>query len=114
MIKHNGYSVEYKEKIARELSLRKIGVTEMSKRENVAPSTLRKWVNRFGYIENSTKIDNSSELKQLRKKVSEYENALGEMALELHLLKKMEKFSFQLKRKQNLSSPISPSILVSK
>lgn len=49
MIKRNRYSLEYKEKLVRELSLGKVSLTEVSKREKVSYQTLQKWTVQFGY-----------------------------------------------------------------
>lgn len=111
MIKRNRYSVEFKEKNGRELALGQISVAEVSKREGVSVPTLNKWKNRFGFGEYDEADSNKKELIELRKKVGIYESALGEMALEIHLLKKLQQYSYQKMRKRNLSGSISPSIL---
>lgn len=110
MIKRNRYSLEYKEKLVRELSLGKVTLTEVSKREKVSYQTLQKWTVQFG--NGGGRGPDSSEVKMLKKKLAECESAMGEMALELHLLKKMEKFSLELKRRKNSSGVISPSSTV--
>lgn len=113
MIKRNRYSVEYKEKIGRELALGQISASEISKREGISVQTLNKWKIRFGFEEYNEADSDKKELIELRKKVAVYESALGEMAIEIHLLKKLQKYSYQRMRKRNLSGSISPSILES-
>ncbi len=114
MIKRNRHSVEFKQKIGRELALGQTSIAEVSKREGISIQTLNHWKNRFGFEEQGDVVDEKRELNELRKKVAAYESALGEMALEIHLLKKLQKYSYQQKKKRNLSGVISPSILESK
>lgn len=109
MIKRNRYALEYKEKLVREISMGKVTLTEVSKREKVSYQTLQKWMIQFG---SGAVGSSSSEVKMLKKKLAECESAMGEMAIELHLLKKMEKFSLELKRRKNSSGVISPSSTV--
>lgn len=108
MINRNRYSLEFKQKIARELALG-TSITEICKREGISVQTLTKWKNRFGFNGQSEVLGDQKELMELRKKVALYEAALGEMAMELHLLKKVQQFSLQQQRKKNLSGVISPS-----
>ncbi len=113
MIKRNRYSVEFKEKIGRELALGQIGIAEVSKREGISIQTLSKWKSRFGFDGNKEENNEKQELLELRKKVAAYESALGEMAFEIHLLKKLQKYSYQQMKKRSLSGTISPSTLES-
>ncbi len=107
MISRRRYSREFKEKIGRELSLGQSTLAEVCKREGVSIPTLTKWRNQFGFGEDVIHSENK-EINDLRKKISIYESALGEMALENHLLKKMHLFAGELKRKKDLSENTSP------
>jgi transposase len=113
MIKRKQYSLEYKESLVNEFLLGNVSLAELSKRENIAHSTLNTWIKSYESEKNSSSAD-ASEIKRLKKKLAESEQALGEMALELHFLKKMEEYLQEQKRKKNSSRPISRSILASR
>ena len=108
MISRRRYNEEFKKKIGRELSLNQSSFPEVCKRENISIPTLTKWRDRFGFGENISPNENA-ELKELRKKVGIYESALGEMALEIHLLKKLHLYAGEQKRKKDLLETISRS-----
>jgi transposase-like protein len=106
MISRRRYSQEFKEKIGRELSLGQISISEVCKREQISIPTLTKWRNQFGFGMEISQNE-SFELKELRKKVGIYESALGEMAMEIHLLKKINIYAGEQKRKKDSLEIIS-------
>ena len=99
MIRRKHHSTEYKEKIVLELISGQSTVTQLAQREEVHPQTLRNW--RKQYDSGAFRNSHSNEIA-LRKRVAELEHALGEMALENHILKKTEKILSELRRKGEL------------
>lgn len=113
MIKRRRYSLEFKEKIGRELSLKQTSLSEVCKREGISVTTLGKWREQYGFGETTHQTENA-EIKELRRRLSISESALGEMALEIHLLKKLHLYAGEQKRKRDLSGTISPSSMESR
>ena len=113
MISRKRYSQEFKEKIGRELCLSQSSFPEVCKREGISITTLKKWRDRFGFGENVNQTENR-ELNDLRRQISTYEGAFGDMALQIHLLKKLHLYAGEQKRKRDLSGTISPSSMESK
>ena len=113
MITRKRYSLEFQKKIARELNAGQSSLSEISKREGISIQTISKWRDKYGFGFQKNEID-SNEVKELKRLVSEYEAALGEMALQNHVLKKMQEFALARERKKSSSGVISQSLLVSK
>jgi transposase-like protein len=109
MVKRKIYSTEYKNKLSAEL-VGGISLAEVSKRENVSSDTLRRWKEEYLNFSGEETIS-KKELLELRKKVGELSVLLADALLEIDILKKTEKFLVAKKRKDLLSSPISPSSL---
>lgn len=115
MIKRKRYREEFKKKIGVELSLGQSSLSEVSKREIISNTTLTKWRDKYGFRDaTSTQGSDSNEVKELKKLVSEYESALGEMALQNHVLKKLQEFALVREKRKNLSGVIFPSVLGSR
>ena len=116
MINRRKYGIEFKKKIGRELSLGQSRASAISKREAISIPTLYKWRDKYGIGAESAKtsFDNEAEVRELRTLVAVYESALGEMALEIHLLKKIQEFASARERRKSLSGVISQSISRSK
>lgn len=112
MITRKRYGMDFQKKLAIELSTGQSSLSEVSKRERISVQTLSKWRDKYGYGEGIQKNEmDSNEVKELKRLVSEYESALGEMALQNHVLKKMQEFALAREKKKNLSGVISPSML---
>lgn len=112
MINRRKYGIEFKKKIGRELSLGQTTASAISKREAISIQTLSKWRDKYGIASDGgkTSFDNEAEIRDLRTLVAEYESALGEMALQIHLLKKIQEFALVQERRKSLSGVISQSI----
>jgi transposase-like protein len=115
MIKRNSYAVEFKRQIAFELLSGQTSIAAVSKREGITSATLAKWRDKYGLESGggSEELD-KAELNELRRKLAHYEAALGELALENHILKKFQEFTVQQKKRNSSSKTTSPNILVSK
>ncbi len=83
----------------------------MSKREGVAVGTLDKWKRKYGSQEVGLDGAEKRELQELRKKVAMYEQAMGELALEVHFLKKLKEYQQAQMRKKSSLNVISLSTL---
>lgn len=109
MVNRKTYSTEYKNKLGAEM-VGGISVAEISQREKISGQTLKRW--KEDYL-NGTGEDTVSrkEVIDLRKKVGELSVLLADALLEIDILKKTEKFLVAKKRKELLSSAVSPSSL---
>ena len=112
MITRKRYGMEFQKKMAVELSTGQSTLSEVSKRERISVQTLSKWRDKYGFGDGLRKNEaDSNEVKELKRLVNEYESALGEMALQNHVLKKMQEFALVRERRKNSSGVISPSML---
>jgi len=112
MITRKRYGMDYKKKMAVELSSGQSSLSELSKRERISVQTLSKWRDKYGFGDGLQKNEtDSNEVRELKRLVNEYELALGEMALQNHVLKKMQEFGLARERRKNSSGVISPSML---
>ena len=112
MITRKRYGMDFKKKMAIELSTGQSSLSEVSKRERISVQTLYKWRDKYGFGDGIQKNEmDSNEVKELKRLISEYESALGEMALQNHVLKKMQEFALAREKKKNSSGVISPSML---
>jgi transposase-like protein len=112
MITRKRYGIEFQKKIAVELSTGQSTLSEVSKRERISVQTLYKWRDKYGFGDGIKRNESdTNEVKELKRLVSEYESALGEMALQNHILKKMQEFALARERRKSLSGVISPSML---
>ncbi len=110
MIKRKSYGIDFKKKIGIELSLGQSSLSEVSKREAISVQTLYKWRDQYGFGDGIPKNESdSSEVKELKRLVGEYEAALGEMTLQNHVLKKLQEFALVREKRKNLSGIISQS-----
>ncbi len=80
-------------------------VAQIAQRESINPQTIRNWKKDIdgGAFQTDHEIEIS-----LRKRIGELESALAESALDVHILKKTEKYFKEMKRKEKLSGAISP------
>jgi transposase-like protein len=113
MISRTNYSLDFKKKLAREMSLGENSAARISKRESISVQTLYRWRDRYGF-NGEVKVDSEKEIKELKNLLAKYETALGELYLENHLLKKMDEFLKTQEKKKSSFEPISASILKSK
>ena len=109
MVKRKMYSTDYKNKLGAEM-VGGISMAEISKRENVSSQTLKRWKDEYLNFSGEDTIS-KKEVTDLRKKVGELSVLLADALLEIDILKKTEKFLVVKKRKELLSSAISPSSL---
>ncbi len=105
MIKRTRYSKEFRDAIRNEIVLGQSTLSQVSKRENIASQTLRNWVD-----EGSRGINGSeqNEMAALKRQNEQLALALGELALENHILKKFHKFLEQKRKSENSSGTLSP------
>jgi transposase-like protein len=109
MVKRKLYSLEYKNKLGAEM-VGGISIAEISQREGVSSATLKRWKEEYLNFSGEETIS-KKEVIDLRKKVGELSVLLADALLEIDILKKTEKFLVAKKRKELLSSAISPSSL---
>ena len=105
MIKRKRYSQEFKRKISQELIMGIASAAEISKREGISSTAIYKWRDKYTTSDYST---DEQEVAELKKRIRDLEEAVSELALDNHILKKTEKILKQLKRKEKLSGSISP------
>ena len=89
MIKRQRYNQEFKRKIAQELIMGIASAAEISKREGITSTTLYKWRDKYTAADYNTDEQETAELK---KRVRDLEETVSELALENHILTKIEKF----------------------
>jgi transposase-like protein len=107
--------VEFKKQVAMELTMGQTNLAAVSKREGITAATLARWRDKYGAgVEQVTSDVDKVEILELRNKLAHYEAALGELALENHILKKFQEFVQKQRKRNSLSKPTSPSILESK
>jgi transposase-like protein len=110
MIQRTRFGKEFREKIVMELVAGQSSVAQIAQREGVNPQTIRNWKKDIdgGVFQSDHEIEIA-----LRKRIGELESALAEAALDVHILKKTEKYLKEMKRKEKLSGSISPRNSVS-
>ncbi|MCZ8348182.1 MAG: transposase [Leptospiraceae bacterium] len=104
MITRKRYSREFKETLVMEIISGQSTAAKISKREGISVVTLSKWKQE---ISSGTFRDKNKEELSLRKRISELEGAVADLALQNHILKKTEKYLQEYKRKERLSGSIS-------
>lgn len=104
MIQRRKFTKDFQEKVVMELVSGQSTVAQISQREGIHPQTVRNWKAKIA--EGSFETDNETELA-LRKRIAELEGALAESALDVHILKKTEKYLKEMQRKERLSGAIS-------
>ena len=110
MIKRTRYSREFKQAVLTEIRLGQSSIAQVSKRENIAGQTLRNWLEADS---NGITGSEHQEIAALKRKIGELSEAMGVLAFENHILKKLQEFQAQKKKSADLSGPISPKKLVS-
>lgn len=109
MVKRKYYDQSYKESIVTEM-LGETSVAAISQREGIAAHTLYKWREKIASGDFS---DSHRTEIELRKRIRELEGALGEMALDNHILKKARQIMADELRKERWSKRISAANSVS-
>lgn len=104
MIQRRKFTKDFQEKVVMELVSGQSSVAQIAQREGIHPTTIRNWKAKI--TEGTFESDNESELA-LRKRIAELESALAESALDVHILKKTEKYLKEMQRKEKLSGAIS-------
>jgi len=108
MITRKKYAEEFKKNLAIELISNQATVAQISKKEGIAPNTLYKWVQKFNGEGFSAKDEDTVKLK---KRISDLESTVSELALENYVLKKNQKLLAEYRYKEKLSGAISPQKL---
>jgi transposase-like protein len=110
MIKRVRYSKEFRDSIRQEITTGQSSIAQISKREKIASQTLRNWMK-----EASDGITGSeqNEIASLKRQNEQLALALGEMAFEIHILKKFQKYREQKQKSENSSGTLSPQKSVS-
>ena len=106
MVKRKQYTEEYKEKLVMEI-MAGAKISQIAQRENVAAYTITKWRDKI----NSGNFSDSHKTEiELRKRIKELESAVGDLALENHLIKKSRQLMAEQIRKERLLKRTSPKI----
>jgi transposase-like protein len=109
MVKRKQYEQSYKEGLVAEMLGGK-SAAQISQREGIAAHTLYKWKEKIGSGDFS---DAHRTEIELRRRIRELEGALGELALENHIIKKARQIMADELRKERWSKRISPPNLAS-
>ena len=105
MIKRTRYSKEFRESIRNEITLGQSTIGQISKREKIAGQTLRNWMKEVSIGINGSE---QSEIASLKRQNEQLALALGEMAFEIHILKKFQKYQKQKQKSESSSGTLSP------
>jgi hypothetical protein len=82
-------------------------VSQIAQRENITAYTLTKWRDKI----NSGNFSDSHKTEiELRKRIKELESAVGDLALENHIIKKSRQLMAEQIRKERLLKRTSPKI----
>jgi transposase-like protein len=65
MISRTNYILDFKKKLAREMSLGENSAARISKRESISVQTLYRWRDRYGF-NGEVKVDSEKEIKELK------------------------------------------------
>ena len=109
MVKRKHYDQSCKESLVTEM-LGGTSVAQISQREGIASHTLYKW--REKIVSGDFSDSHRTEI-ELRKRISDLECALGEIALENHILKKARQIMIEELKKERWSKRISAQNSVS-
>jgi transposase-like protein len=106
MVKRKKYSEDYKQKLVMEI-MAGAKVSQIAQRENITAYTLTKWRDKI----NSGNFSDSHKTEiELRKRIKELESAVGDLALENHIIKKSRQLMAEQIRKERLLKRTSPKI----
>jgi len=106
MVKRKQYSEDYKQKLVMEI-MAGAKVSQIAQRENITAYTLTKWRDKI----NSGNFSDSHKTEiELRKRIKELESAVGDLALENHIIKKSRQLMAEQIRKERLLKRTSPKI----
>ena len=103
MVKRKQYDQAYKESLVTEI-LGGASVAQISQREGIAAHTLYKWREKIASGDFS---DAHRTEIELRKRIKELESALGDLALENHIIKKARQIMADELKKERWSKRIS-------
>ena len=80
-------------------------ISQIAKREGIANYTISKWKDNFsnGKFKDQNKVE-----IELRRRVSDLESTVAELALENNILKKAKKYMQEMERKERLLRIFSP------
>ena len=110
MIKRPRYRKEFRDSVVLEITTGQSSVAQISKREHIAGQTLRNWINNASSGKTGSE---QGEIMALKRQNEQLALALGEMAFEIHILKKFRKFLEQKQKSDISSGTLSPPRLVS-
>lgn len=106
MVKRKQYSEDYKQKLVMEI-MAGAKVSQIAQRENITAYTLTKWRDKIG----SGNFSDSHKTEiELRRRIKELESAVGDLALENHIIKKSRQLMAEQIRKERLLKRTSPKI----
>lgn len=106
MVKRKQYSEEYKEKLVLEI-IAGAKISQVAQREGIAPYTITKWRDK---ISSGNFSDSHKTEIELRRRIKELESAVGDLALENHIIKKSRQLMVEQIRKERLSKRTSLKI----
>ena len=106
MVKRKQYTEDFKEKLVMEI-MAGAKVSQIAQRENIAAYTLTKWRDKI----NSGNFSDTHKTEiELRRRIKELESAIGDLALENHIIKKSRQLMAEQVRKERLLKRTSPKI----
>jgi transposase-like protein len=110
MIKRIRYGKEFRDSIRNEITSGQSTIAQISKREKIASQKLRNWMKESSVCINGSE---QTEITSLKRQNEQLALALGEMAFEIHILKKFQKYQEQKQKLENSSGTLSPQKSVS-
>jgi len=117
--KHRLYSEEFKKSIVREFELGKLSVPQLERLHGVANPTIYDWIYKYsnfnekGYRVVEHKKSSQAKIKELEKKITELESAVGRKQIRIDYLETMmevAKDELHIDIKKNFSTPHSKGL----
>lgn len=110
--KYRSYTTEFKQELIARIDSGEIGLFEASREHNIAHSLLERWRKR---IHEGTLTERSmSREKQLERELDQYKKKVGELTLQVDLLKKLQRELAEKKRQDGYIITMNKGVLSGK
>jgi transposase len=88
MARHRSFSSEFKRQIAKEFLDGRAGLHELARRHSLSRNLIRLWIRKYEDGEFNDELAEAVHAAQYERKIAELERKLGQLTMEVDLLKK--------------------------
>ena len=96
MARHRRFSFEFKRQVVLDFLEQRVGVRELAHKHNLSRKLLRQWVQKYATGQLTDEVVDAARIAEYEGKIAELERKVGQMTMEIDLLKKGARLAHRL------------------